>query len=130
MTVFPSENFWEHVLFVQSFFFQEISKDSLIESIKSNQIIIKFMEEHQIVVPNEIKTYCINLAEKYEKNKNIFDDILIKIEEMHPFYKRYKEEDEFKIIETKENNMSYLNYKHIKHIKLLILKIINIQKMN
>ena len=120
MRVFPSENFWEHVLFVQSFFFQEIIKDSLSESIKNNQSIIKFMEEYQIIIPNEIKTYCINLAEKYEKNKNIFEDILNQIENMHPFYKRYREEDEFKIFESKDNNnMCYLNYKYIKHIEII-----------
>lgn len=120
MKVFPSVNFWEHVLFVQSFFFQEFTKDSLIESIQSNQSIIEFMEEHQIIIPNEIKTYCINLAEKYVKNKNIFEDILNKIENMHPFYKRYKEEDEFKIFESKDNNnISYLNYKYIKHIEII-----------
>lgn len=117
MKVFPSENFWEHVLFVQSFFFQEIAKDSLIESIKSNQNMINFMKEYKIIIPNEIKTYCINLVEKYEKNKDIFEDILNKIENMHPFYKRYKEEDEFKITESIDNNnMGYLNYKYIKHI--------------
>ena len=118
MNIFPSRNFWEHVLLIESFYFSEIKKDPLAKSIIDNETLKKYMEDNNIIIPKEIKTFKLNLIEKYEKNKDIFNNILENIKEMHPFYKSYHEDDEFKIWEAKNlYGTNILNYKHIKHIE-------------
>ena len=102
MEIFPSENFWEHVLYVESHFYFEEPKESLAEVVRGSQNLTNFMKENNIILPQDIKTFKINLKLPYEDNIDIFKSILENINNMHPLYKRYKEEDKF-IINEKEN---------------------------
>ena len=61
MNIFPSENFWEHVLLIESFYFVEINKDPLAKSIIVNETLKKYMEDNHIIIPEEIKTFKMNL---------------------------------------------------------------------
>ena len=44
MEIFPSENFWEHVLYVESHFYEEEQKESIADSIRSSQFLSDFMK--------------------------------------------------------------------------------------
>lgn len=118
MEIFPSENFWEHVLYVESHFYAEEQKESLADSIRDSKFLTDFMEKKNIILPQNIKTFKINLKMPYEENKDIFESILGNINEMHPLYKRYKEEDKFIINEKKNaNGVAILEYEYKKLIE-------------
>ena len=117
MEIFPSENFWEHVLYVESHFFYEDPKESLADAIRGSQFLTDFMEKKNIILPQNIKTFQIDLKKPYEENKDIFQSILENINNMHPLYKRYKEEDKFIINEKKNaNGVVILEYEYKKII--------------
>lgn len=118
MKIFPSENFWEHVLLVESFFMGKIDKTPVLDSITSNEELLQFMKDNQINMPNEIKEYNLDLSNKYEANKDIYNNILANIKNMHPLYKRYHEDEEFKIFHIiGKFGKKLLKYEHLKHIR-------------
>ena len=118
MEIFPSENFWEHVLYVESHFYEEEQKESIADSIRSSQFLSDFMKNKNIIPPQNIKTFKMNLKKSYEENKDIFESILESINNMHPLYKSYKEEDKFIINEKKNaNGVLILEYEYKKIIE-------------
>ena len=120
MEIFPSENFWEHVLFVESFYFRELFRAPLIESITCEPNLIEFMNDNNINLPNnDVKTFYIDLGKTYEQNKDIFNSIIENIRKMPPLYKSYKENSDFIINEVEKNDGKILVYKHIKHIEYI-----------
>ena len=48
MSIFPSEDFFEHLIYVETNFFVHKEKDSLIESIKANDELIDFINSKNI----------------------------------------------------------------------------------
>ena len=121
MEIFPSENFWEHVLFVESFYFCNLTRPPLIESITEEKDLVDFMDINRINLPkkNDGKSFYINLGQTYNQNKEIFNEIIENIRKMHPLYKSYKENSDFIIKEIEKNDGKILEYKHIKHIEYI-----------
>ena len=118
MEIFPSQNFWEHVLYVESHFYEKEQKESLADSINGNQNLTNFMNNININIPQKIETFYINLKKPYEDNRHIFESIFKNINNMHPLYKRYKEEDKFIIKESKNaNGIDILQYEYKKYIE-------------
>lgn len=117
MEIFPSENFLEHVILVETFYYPEmqLTKDEFIKSIKDDKELFSYMKEKNIKIPDEIKTFQIEL--KIRDNEHDFTDILYTIKDMHPLYKKYAEFEEPTISETKIlGNETVMVYKLVKHI--------------
>ena len=70
--IFPSENFFEHIILVETSYFKKIEKDSLIDSTKANNDLVEFLNNKKIIIPDEIKTYSMNLESNDNDNEKIF----------------------------------------------------------
>lgn len=117
ITIFPSENFFEHIILVETCFFKKIEKDPFIDSIKDNDELIKFIKDKNITIPDEIKAYPMDLKKEGNENEKFFDEILNKIKDMHPLYKKYRAKDFFDIKEITDNKeVKCIQYKYIKYI--------------
>ena len=68
-----------------------------IDSIKDNDELIKFIKDKNITIPDEIKAYPMDLKKEGNENEKFFDEILNKIKDMHPLYKKYRAKDFFDI---------------------------------
>ena len=116
MEVFPSENFFKHMILLETFYSEdlEVQKDSFITSITENQELNELIIDNNIIIPKEIKTFCINLK---KANDNIFNEILSIIKDMFPLYKKYEETNDFTITEIYFNSEKCLQYLYNKKIK-------------
>ena len=70
--------------------------------------------DNNIIIPKEIKTFCINLK---KANDNIFNEILSIIKDMFPLYRKYEETNDFTITEIYFNSEKCLQYLYNKKIK-------------
>lgn len=98
MKIFPSKNFWNNIIIVRSWSFEEENKGKFLEGIKKDKKLMDFMKEKNINIPNEIKEFYINLKSKDKQRKDeLFKKILNLIKEIHPIYKDVliKEKDIF-----------------------------------
>lgn len=75
-----------------------------------------FIDENNIITPDDICTFKIDLKSKQTDKTSIFSEILKNIRNMHPFFKTYKEENIFDIISEKEGNKKYIKYEFNKII--------------
>ena len=117
MNIFPSEDFFEHLIYVETNFFVHKEKDSLIESIKDNDELIDFINSKNINIPEEIKTYPIDLLKSYETNETTFKNILNDIKEMYPLYRSTNVKNEISIKPiTNNEGKKLLEYQYIKNI--------------
>ena len=117
MSIFPSEDFFEHLIYVETNFFVHKEKDSLIESIKENVELKDFIKSKNINIPEEIKTYPIDLLKSYETNETTFKNILNDIKEMYPLYRSTKVKNEISIKPiTNNEGKNLLEYQYIKNI--------------
>ena len=91
MSIFPSPNFWEHVLIIRTFCF----KQSQIDNIKGNFANIinedpkikETMNKKGIKLPKEIKEFYVNsVDENGNYNSNKIGDILYEIKKIHQIY--------------------------------------------
>ena len=117
--IFPSENFFEHIILVETSYFKKIEKDSLIDSIKANNDLVEFLNNKKIIIPDKIKTYSMNLESNDNDNEKFFNEILNDIKDMLHLYKSYKVNEKVDINPITgifNNECLYLHYTIIKTI--------------
>jgi len=91
MSIFPSPNFWEHVLIIRTHCFEQSQIDNIkgnIEQIINEDPKIKeTMNKKGIKLPKEIKEFYVNSVDKngiYNSDK--IGDILYEIKKIHQIY--------------------------------------------
>ena len=120
MEIFPSENFLENIILVETSFFKEKPKDSLLKSIVDNKELIEFIKEKGIKIPEIIKTYPIDLEKKDSSNDIKFDNIINDIKEMYPLYKSRKVKEDISINTITDNEgIEFLEYKFIRNFTIV-----------
>ena len=118
MKIFPSENFFEHIILLETFYSEQfrLEKETLIQSISKNDDLLSFINEHNIKLPDNISTFQIDLKSTQDHRASIFSEILKKIRNMHPFFKTYNEEEKNYIKEEREGFQTYIYYEFNKII--------------
>lgn len=129
MEIFPTKNFWDHVLIVRTYSIQSKklgkmkinANGKFLKGIKEDKDLIKIMETNGIDVPSNIKEFYVDSIpdpddgldeETLGEFQNIFDSI----KELYPIYKDVKEEIKEYVNEEKDKNTSFIHIKTEKHI--------------
>ena len=91
MSIFPSPNFWEHVLIIRTHCFEQSQIDNIkgnIEQIiREDPKIKETMNKKGIKLPKEIKEFYVNsVDENGNYNSNKIGDILYEIKKIHRIY--------------------------------------------
>jgi tRNA U34 5-carboxymethylaminomethyl modifying GTPase MnmE/TrmE len=101
MESFPLQNFWEHVIIVNNRCvptdeayqdFLEENPPSFLDNLKKNKIMIEYIKNKNIDIPNEIKVFNIDSKkkDKYEQIKKEFDNITENIKNSNMMFKNIK----------------------------------------
>lgn len=61
INVFPSEDFLEYIILVETNFYKNIEKDSFIDSIKNEIELVEFIKNKNIKIPDKIKIFSLDL---------------------------------------------------------------------
>ena len=118
MKIFPSENFFEHIILLETFYSEQfnLEKETLIQSISKNDELLSFINEYNIKIPDKIPTFKIDLKSTQGDRTSIFAEILKEIRNMHPFFKTYNEEEKNYIKEERDGFQTYIYYEFNKII--------------
>jgi len=57
MKIFPSKTFWDNIIIVRNWSFNEFRKGKILEGIRNDQKLTEFMKSKNINIPNEIKEF-------------------------------------------------------------------------
>ena len=118
MKIFPSNNFFEHVILVETFYSEEnkLEKEPLVNALSGDNDLLSFINENMIKIPDDIRTFTVNLNSLTIDNTSIFEEILKIIKNMPPLYKSYYEKEQCSVREEREGDNLYLIYDVIKQI--------------
>ena len=91
MSIFPSPNFWEHVLIIRTHCFEQSQIDNIkgnfANIINEDPKIKETMNKKGIKLPKEIKEFYVNsVDENGNYNSNKIGDILYEIKKIHQIY--------------------------------------------
>lgn len=95
MKTFPSKDFWNNVIVVRNWSFDDSRKGKLLEGIKKDSKLMECINCNKISIPNIIKEFYIDLKSKDGKKHVLFQQILTIIKEMNPVYKDVKIDDTY-----------------------------------
>ena len=112
MDLFPSKKFWDNVLILRNWSFDDSRKGKIIEGIKKDKILTDCMRKNNINFPENIKEYYVDIKEKSDKRKDIFNQILNLLKEMDPIYKDVQTDLTYEFIE--DENKEWLTVKETK----------------
>lgn len=129
MEIFPTSNFWKHVIILRTFSirhkkFEKMKNEidgKFLESIKEDKDLKKFMSTIGIDMPSNLKEFYVDSdpedldEETSEEFQNIFDTI----RDIYPLYKEVKEEIYEVVNEEKDEDTSFI---HIKTYKRILFK--------
>ena len=73
MNSFPAKGFWNNVIIVRSWSFDDSKKGKLLEGIKNDQELMNCMKDNGISIPNEIKEIYIELKSNDRKKMIYFN---------------------------------------------------------
>ena len=76
MKIFPSKNFWDNIIIVRNWSFDDSKKGKILEGIKKDSILRECMRANNINFPKNIKEFYVNFKDDNEKKKTIFSQIL------------------------------------------------------
>jgi len=138
MKIFPSKTFWDNIIIVRNWSFNEFRKGKILEGIRNDQKLTEFMKSKNINIPNEIKEFYIDLKSYDSKKRELLCQILEVIKNLHPIYKEVivKEEEFFEENETGllENyilkNITYIDFDNQKRVfnEKRIIVVYNLKK--
>ena len=138
MKIFPSKTFWDNIIIVRNWSFDEFRKGKILEGIRNDQKLTEFMKSKNINIPNEIKEFYIDLKSYDSKKRELLCQILEVIKNLHPIYKEVivKEEEFFEENETGllENyilkNITYIDFDNQKRVfnEKRIIVVYNLEK--
>ena len=91
MSIFPSPNFWEHVLIIRTHCFEQSQIDNIkgnfANIINEDPKIKETMNKKGIKLPEKIKEFYVNSVDKNGNyNSDKIGDILYEIKKMHQIY--------------------------------------------
>lgn len=95
MNSFPAKDFWNNVIIVRNWSFNDSRKGKLLEGIKKDPELMKCMNKNGISIPNEIKEFYVDIKSDDRKKNDLFQQILTIIKEMNPVYKDVKIDDTY-----------------------------------
>lgn len=95
MNSFPAKDFWNNVIVVRNWSFNDSRKGKLLEGINKDPKLMDCMNNNKISIPKVIKEFYIDLKSDDRKKNDIFQQILTIIKEMNPVYKDVKIDDTY-----------------------------------
>ena len=128
MGIFPTSNFWEHVLIIRTHssrhkkFEKEKKKieGKLLEGIIKDHDLNDYMEKNNINIPTKLKEFFVDSDDDLEsiddETKSEFQSIFEEISKIHPIYKEVTEEIKEYIEEKKDGELSFIHIKTEKYI--------------
>ena len=87
MNIFPAKSFWDNVIVVRNWSFDDDMRGKLLEGINKDEELMNCMNKNNIKKPVNIQEFYINLKSNNPKKKNMLEQIIAKIKEMNPVYK-------------------------------------------
>lgn len=124
MTIFPSKKFWDNVILIRNWNFDDSKKGKFLEGLKKDSKLMNCMKNNDINIPEKIKEFYVNIKENNDKKRNIFSEILDIIKEMEPIYKDVIIDEKYDFIEEKEiltvkktKTVTYIDFNNKKDIK-------------
>lgn len=87
MKIFPSKSFWNNIIIVRSWSFDDNSRGNILKGIQKDEKLTSFMKNLNINIPQEIKEFYIDLKSKELKKNILLRQILELIKNIHPIYK-------------------------------------------
>lgn len=102
MKIFPSKKFWDNVIIVRNWSFNDSRKGKILEGIQKDSILMECMRKNNINFPEKIKEFYVDFKDDNEKKKTIFSKILNIIKDMDPIYKDIKINENYEFIEKNE----------------------------
>lgn len=116
MRLFPSKNFWNNVIIIRNWSFDDSRRGKIVEGIKKDEDLVSFMTQNNINLPNEIKEFYINLKSDEQRKTEVLNLILDEIKEIHPIYKEVKITEEEHFEENEKEILEYYILKTITYI--------------
>jgi hypothetical protein len=68
MKTFPSKKFWDNVIIVRNWSFDDSRKGKILDGIKKDSLLMECMRNNNINFPDKIKEFNFNFKENDEKN--------------------------------------------------------------
>jgi len=90
MNIFPAKSFWDNVIVVRNWSFDDEMRGKLLEGINNDAELMNCMNKNNIKKPANIQEFYINLKSNNPKKLNLLEQIISKIKEMNPVYKEVK----------------------------------------
>lgn len=87
MKIFPSKNFWDNIIVVRNWSFNDKFRGKILEGIKKDKKLTDFMTSNNINIPSQIKEFYVDLKSDEPKKNEILCTILKTIQNIHPIYK-------------------------------------------
>ena len=103
MKIFPSQNFWDNIIIVRNWSFNDARKGKILEGIKNDKKLTDFMGNNNINLPSEIKEFYIDLKSEDPKKDELLKQILNLMKNIHPIYKEVLVDEEEIFEETMDD---------------------------
>ena len=140
MKIFPSKSFWNNIIIVRNWNFNDNRRGKILEGIKKDEKLTTFMKNQNINMPQVIKEFYIDLKSEEPKKYELLRQILELIKNIHPIYKdvfvteeEFLEENEPGVLENYIiKTTTYVDFddKHRKFTEKIPIIIYNLDKLN
>ena len=135
--IYPSKNFWDHVIIIRTFSnihksienWNNKIKGKILKDIINNFELNKFMKDNNIIIPSKLKEYFVDnyfISDYFKFNNNYdkealiqFEVILKEISKIYPLYREIKEELNIYVTQEKVEDSTFIYKKKINKITFI-----------